>query len=67
MAHGASRLLKSHREDAIDADTLHDFERVLTEEGLPSNVDELVDSTYTEQPPEVSKFHKLEVFLYCIS
>ena len=46
-------LLKSHREDAIDADTLHDFERVLTEEGLPSNVDELVDSTYTEQPSEV--------------
>ena len=26
------------------------------------NVDELVDSTYTEQPPEVSKFHKLVLF-----
>jgi hypothetical protein len=37
----AKTLLKSHRDDAMDADILHEFQRVLSLEGLPENVDEL--------------------------
>ena len=49
----AKELLKSHRDDAMDADTLHEFEQVLTDAGLPRNVDEIVDSTYSEGPSQV--------------
>jgi hypothetical protein len=34
-------MLKSHRDDALDADTLHEFERALLEAGLPPNVEEI--------------------------
>ena len=49
----AKALLKTQRDDALDTDTLHEFERVLTLHGLPANVDEIVDSTYSEESREV--------------
>ena len=49
----AKTLLKSQRDDALDTDTLHEFERAMTESGLPANVEELVDSTYPEVPSQV--------------
>ena len=53
----AKALLKSHKDDAVDTDTLHEFERVLSDAGLPTNVDEIIDSTYSEEPPEVCKLN----------
>ena len=50
----AKTLLKSHRDDACDTDTLHEFEHVLTSHGLPANVDDLVDSTYAEGTSQVN-------------
>ena len=50
----AKVLLKSHQQDAIDTDMLHDFERVMIEEGLLANANDLVDSTYTDQGVQVS-------------
>jgi hypothetical protein len=51
----AKTLLKSHRDDAMDADTLHEFERALTDEGLPEDVELLDDNeeagTSTDAPP----------------
>ena len=55
----AKTLLKSHREDALDADTLHEFQRVLLDEGLPEDVDLLDDNeeagTSTDAPPHYSE------------
>jgi hypothetical protein len=36
-------LLKSQRLDAVDTDTVHEFERVLTDAGLPTDVEPIVD------------------------
>ena len=48
-------LLKSSRDDALDTDTLHEFQRVMIEEGLPEDLELLDDNeeagTSTDAPP----------------
>jgi hypothetical protein len=36
-------LLRSHQLDAIDADQVHEFERVLTDAGLPADIESIPD------------------------
>ena len=55
-------LLNSHRDDAVDADRLHEFQEVLTEEGLPPNVEE-INSNEDNPPISTTEIQFLETFL----
>lgn len=53
----AKTLLKSHRDDAMDTDTLHEFQRTLTDAGLPEDLDQLdtnEDEDMSAAPPRHS-------------